>query len=423
MATRRKSAESPRSSSSHRTRVTIEGHLIDSGLLSRCFGAVIEGGGGYEVLAMSVGRTKRERSIAELEVRAGTADRLDRIVANLVALGCRLVDDAPVALLPCTRDGVAPDTFYASTHHRTEVQHRGRWITVRKQRMDGVIVVKGSTARCTLIRDLKRGDAVVCGIAGVRTALPAEERRAESFAFMKSEASSERAVVVKAREVAALARAAKAAGRKVVFVPGPVVVHTGGAESLRRLVSRGWVDAVLSGNALAVHDVERALFGTSLGVDVDSGIATAEGHMHHLRAINTIRRAGSLKNAVKQGVLRTGIMFALVKHDVPFVLAGSIRDDGPLPDTEMDLIVAQRRYAEAIEGAGLVIVLASMLHGIGVGNMAPSDVPLVCVDIHSSVVTKLADRGSAQAIGIVTDVSAFLHRLDTELTGRTRRVR
>lgn len=402
--------------------MTIEGHLIDSGLLSRCFGATIEGGGGYEVRTMVVGRTKREPSRAELEVHAKTAAALERIVANLVALGCRLVADEPVVLRRCDRDGVAPDDFYASTHHRTSVLHRGAWIAVEKQRMDGVIVVKRGRAYCTLIRDLKRGDEVVCGLGGVRTELPQEERRAESFAFMKSEASSERAVAVKAREVARLARKAKAERRKVVFVPGPVVVHTGGTDSLRRLIARGWVDAVLSGNALAVHDVERALFSTSLGVDVDTGIPTAEGHMHHLRAINAIRRAGSLARAVRAGILKDGVMHALVVHGVPFVLAGSIRDDGPLPDTEMDLLVAQRRYAELLEGAGLVIVLASMLHGIGVGNMSPSDVPLVCVDIHSSVVTKLADRGSAQAIGIVTDVSAFLHRLDSELRGRGKRI-
>jgi lysine-ketoglutarate reductase/saccharopine dehydrogenase-like protein (TIGR00300 family) len=404
--------------SSHGSRVFVEGHLIDTGLLSRCFGVVIEGGGSYQVRSMEVGRTKREYSRAELAVDAPDPRSLQRIIANLSALGCRMVDEAPVRFQKCPRDGVAPDEFYASTHHHTEILHDGKWITVAEQRMDGVIVVKGRRARCVLIRNLKRGDLVVCGVDGVRNSQPFEERKAESFAFMKSEASSERAVVVKAREVARLARAAKAAGRKVVFVPGPVVVHTGGTDSFRNLVRRGWVDGVLSGNALAVHDVERALYGTSLGVDVERGIPTAEGHMHHLRAINTIRREGSLANAVRRRVLKDGIMYELIRAEVPFVLAGSIRDDGPLPDTEMDLIVAQQRYAEVLEGAGLVIVLASMLHGIGVGNMTRSDVPIVCVDIHSSVVTKLSDRGSAQAIGIVTDVSAFLHRLDRELRGK-----
>ncbi len=404
----------------HRTRLALEGHLIDSGLLARCFATVIEGGGSYEVLEFHVGRTKREYSRVHLQVSAGERATQSRIVANLVALGCSVPAPLPVALERVTKDGVAPVHFYASTHHPTEIRVADRWIKVRDQRMDGVIVVDGRRARCVLIRGLKKGDRVVCGVEGVRTTQPFQEKKAESFAFMKSEASSERAVEVKAKEVARLVREAKDRGQKIVFVPGPVVVHTGGADALCNLVRRGWVDAVLSGNALAVHDIERALYGTSLGVDVKRGIPTAEGHMHHLRAINEIRRCGSIEKAVKAGVVKSGVMHALVRAKVPFVLAGSIRDDGPLPDTEMDLLVAQKRYAEQLKGAGIVIVLASMLHGIGVGNMTASQVPIVCVDIHSSVVTKLADRGSAQAIGIVTDVSAFLHRLDVELRGRAK---
>lgn len=397
--------------------VAAEGHLIDTGLLSRSFGIVIEGGGSYVIERFDVGRTKHEFSKVELEVRAADEGTLRRIIDNLVALGFLLKGDRrpEVELARVTRDGVAPEDFYASTHHRTVIRHGGRSIQVDDQRMDGVVVVKGLKARCALIRDLKRGDAVVVGVHGVETHPPYHEREAESFAFMKSEASSERAVVAKAREVAAMVRDCRTGGKKVIFVPGPVVVHTGGSDSMIRLIRAGFVDGLLTGNALAVHDVERAMFSTSLGVDVDRGVAAAEGHMHHLRAINAVRRAGSLAKAVRSGVLRSGIMHALIEHEVPFVLAGSIRDDGPLPDTRMDLIEAQREYAKTLSGAGIVIVLASMLHGIGVGNMLPSDVRLVCVDIHPSVVTKLADRGSAHALGIVTDVSAFLARLEAEL--------
>jgi len=397
--------------------VRAEGHLIDTGILSRAFGVIIEGGATYEIVRFDVGKTKSAFSTAELEVR-GSPDRLRRVLDNLVSIGFRLPEEREVRLETVRKDGVAPDSFYASTHHQTLIRHAGRTLAVKNQRMDGTIVVTDRSARCVLIRDLKRGDRIVCGVDGVVAAPPMETRKAESFSFMKSETSSERAVAVKAKEVARIARAVKKAGRKIVAVPGPVVVHTGGAANLANLIRRGWIDSVLTGNALAVHDIEVAMFGTSLGVDVKKGVPVREGHMHHLRAINAIRRAGSIARATRSGALKTGIFKECVEAKVPFVLAGSIRDDGPLPDTEMDLVRAQEAYARHLKGAGLVVVLASMLHGIGVGNMTPSDVTIVCVDIHQGVMTKLLDRGSSHALGIVTDVSAFLHRLDGDLAGR-----
>lgn len=399
-------------------RLAASGHLIDTGLMSRFLAAVLGGGGKYEILRFDVGKTKRDFSDLELDVRAGTARALDAIVANLITLGCHLVEDREVTLHPAPKDGVAPTEFYSTTNHKTRVRSGGRWIDVERQRMDGMVVVRRGRAVCTLMRNLKRGDPVVCGVEGVEIFPPFEEQATESFSFMKSETSSERAVEVKARDVAKMVRAVKKAGLRVVAVPGPGVVHTGAGEALARLIKRGWFDAILSGNALAVHDVERSMFGTSLGVDLKTGVPAREGHMNHLRAINTIRAAGSLRRAVQRGVLKSGVMYECVKRDVPFVLAGSIRDDGPLPDTCMDLIQAQAEYARQLEGAGLVIVLSSMLHGIGVGNMLPSAVKLVCVDIHQSVVTKLLDRGSGHALGVVTDVSAFVHRLERELKGR-----
>jgi lysine-ketoglutarate reductase/saccharopine dehydrogenase-like protein (TIGR00300 family) len=194
-----------------------------------------------------------------------------------------------------------------------------------------------------------------------------------------------------------------------------VVVHTGGSTYFQDLIKSGYVDVVLSGNALAVHDVEQAFFGTSLGVDLNTGKAIEGGHRHHMRAINTICRAGGLKQAVEQGVLTSGLMYECIKNNVDYVLAGSIRDDGPLPDTIMDLRLAQDRYTEALQDVKLVLALSTMLHGIGVGNMLPSWVKVVCVDINPAVVTKLADRGSSQTIGIVTDVGLFLHRLAQKL--------
>ncbi len=403
--------------------VRAEGHLIDTGLMSRFLGVVLEGGGRYEIRRFDVGRRRTDYSVAELEVRAPTRGKLQAILDNLVALGCRLLEETTVRLLPAPRDGVAPEGFYSTTHHRTRLRLPRGWREVGAPRMDAVIVVRKDRASCTLLRDLRRGDPVVCGVEGIETLPPFHARDAKAFAFMKSEASSERALEVKVRAVARAMRAVRARGGRIVAVPGPVVVHTGGAPHLAAMIRRGWVDALLTGNALAVHDAEMALFGTSLGVDLRTGLPAREGHMNHLRAINEVRRAGSLARAVAAGRIRSGVLHACVRARVPYVLAGSIRDDGPLPDTEMDLLRAQARYAEALRGAGLVLVLGSMLHGIGVGNMLPSDVPLVCVDIHPPVVTKLADRGSGQAIGVVTDVGAFLHRLGRALRGRVRRPR
>ena len=399
--------------------VTATGHLIDTGLMSRYLGAVVEGGGSYEILRFDVGKTRGDYSTVEIQVEAKSLPRLNTILANLATLGCHFPDEQDVTLKAVTRAGVAPDDFYSTTHHRTRIRHQGRWLEVKAQRMDGMIVVKGRQARCTLLRDLKKGDRIVCGLGGVEAYPPFEEREAEGFSFMKSETSSERAVELKARDVAETMREMRRQGRDIVVVAGPVVVHTGAGPSLCKLIARGWVDGLLAGNALAVHDVERALHKTSLGIDLDTGLPAAEGHMNHLRAINTIRRAGSLKRAVLQGVLKSGIMKECVEHDVPFSLAGSIRDDGPLPDTEMDLIKAQSDYARLLKNAGLVLILSTMLHGIGVGNMTRSDVIIVCVDIHQGVVTKLLDRGSAQTLGVVTDVSGFLHRLEGELKGRS----
>jgi lysine-ketoglutarate reductase/saccharopine dehydrogenase-like protein (TIGR00300 family) len=215
--------------------------------------------------------------------------------------------------------------------------------------------------------------------------------------------------------IAAMMQDTRAAGGRIAVVAGPVVVHTGGGAYFCDLIRRGFVDVLLAGNALAVHDVEQALFGTSLGVDLETGKPIEGGHRHHMRAINAIFRAGSLRAAVEQGVLTSGVMHECIRRNIEYVLAGSIRDDGPLPDTVSDLVEAQDRYAAALQGVKLVLVLSSMLHGIGVGNMLPASVRLVCVDINPAVVTKLADRGSSQTIGIVTDVGLFLRQLASAL--------
>jgi lysine-ketoglutarate reductase/saccharopine dehydrogenase-like protein (TIGR00300 family) len=281
--------------------------------------------------------------------------------------------------------------------------------------MDAAIVVSGESASCRKLRDISRGDPVVCGMHGVRVMPDIQSRDRPTFGFMSNEVSSERRVETAVRRVAELMRATRARGGRMAFVAGPVIVHTGGTDYFCELIRGGYVDLVLSGNALAVHDIEFALSGTSLGIDLNSGHPVEHGHRNHMRAINVIRRAGGIARAVAQGSLTSGIMHACHTHGVRYLLAGSIRDDGPLPETMMDLVAAQDAYAEALQGIDMVVMLSSMLHSIGVGNMLPSWVKVVCVDINPAVVTKLSDRGSTQTIGIVTDVGLFLHQLAVAL--------
>jgi len=410
-----KASNAARSSPSFSEVVEAEGHLIDSQILNVVFDTVVKRNAAFDVLRFDIGRSNEEPSSIAMRISAESQELLNEVLEELVALGCRLADQQNAQLKPADLDGCVPDDFYSTTNHRTLVRHKGKWIDVARQRMDAVIVIEGGSATCRKLRDVRKGDQVVCGVGGVRVMPEFQERDRYGFAFMSNEISSERRVDVAVARIAAIIRDTRAAGGKIAFVAGPVVVHTGGSAHFLELIRDGYVDVLLAGNALAVHDVEQALFGTSLGVDLDTGRAIEGGHRHHMRAINTICRAGGLRQAVEQGVLKSGVMYECIRHNVPYVLAGSIRDDGPLPDTIMDLREAQDRYAAALEGVGVVLSLSTMLHGIGVGNMLPSWVKMVCVDINPAVVTKLADRGSSQTVGIVTDVGLFLHRLAHKL--------
>jgi lysine-ketoglutarate reductase/saccharopine dehydrogenase-like protein (TIGR00300 family) len=318
------------------------------------------------------------------------------------------------------RDRCAPEDFYSTSNHRTSVRIHGEFVEVKNQRMDAMIVVTGADtaapeAFCRRLRDLKTGDMVVIGMRGIRVTPEAKERDRLAFAFMSNEISSERQVETAVRQTAALARQTKEQGKTIVAVAGPVVVHTGGVPGLSRLIRGHWVDAVLSGNALGVHDIESALLGTSLGIRLADGRQAEHGHRNHMRAINAVYHAGGIKGAVESGRLKSGVMYECVKNNVPFVLAGSLRDDGPLPETITDMNAAQDAYAAVLKSAGLVICLGSMLHSIATGNMLPSWVKIVCVDINPAVATKVSDRGTGQAVGVVTDVGLFLELLSQEL--------
>jgi len=402
--------------------IQMQGHLLDAGVLSKALDLVVESGGSFKVLNFSLGIERQSTSAAEVRVSAPSADSMDEIMSQLIELGAvpPPQEASDVKIEKVTKAGVAPDDFYVSTIYPTEVRINSQWILVANQRMDGVIVIGDNhKAFCKLLRDLELGDQVVVGVGGIRTIKQSDSREQRSssqeFTFMGAGVSSERRVELVVEQIAWELRQIRDQGGKVVVTAGPVVIHTGGGQHLSRLIKDGYVHALLGGNAIAVHDIEQSIMGTSLGVDLQRGIPVRGGHRHHLKIINLIRRYGSIAAAVEQGAITKGVMYECVKNNIPFSLSGSIRDDGPLPDTEMDLIKAQSDYAKLIKGADMILMLSSMLHSIGVGNMTPAGVKMVCVDINPAVVTKLSDRGSVESVGIVTDVGLFLSLLVQQL--------
>ncbi len=398
--------------------VEVRGHILDSGILARILDDVLEYGGDYRIERLDVGREHTDESRALLQIGADDAEQLARILMRLQTHGANAVDPGEAVLRPAPDDGVFPDDFYSTTNLATHLRTGGRWIPVANPEMDCGIVVSadGRSARTVPVSDIRAGDQVLCGASGVRVVQPpAAEREGDSFGFMSSSVSSEKPQALLVRQIAEQLRAVKARGEKVLWVGGPAIVHTGAAPAMVSLVEAGYVDVLFAGNALAAHDIESALFGTSLGVDLSRGHGVPHGHEHHIRAINKIRAAGSIAKAVESGVLTSGVLHAMVTKDRPFVLVGSVRDDGPLPDVYTDVIAGQRAMRAELPGVGFVIMVATMLHSIATGNILPASIPLVCVDINPATVTKLADRGSAQAIGIVTDIGLFTEQLADEL--------
>jgi lysine-ketoglutarate reductase/saccharopine dehydrogenase-like protein (TIGR00300 family) len=402
----------------HSETVEITGHLMDSGVLARVLDDVLEYGGDYAIEQFDVGKSHDDPSYARIAVTVPEANELERLLMRLQAHGVNPVQSTEATVREVERDGVFPDDFYSTTNLETVVRIDGAWVPVEQPEMDcGLLVTAGPRVRTIPVSDVKAGDRVVCGAHGVKVVLPAREHSAlsQSFEFMNSAVSSEKPQALLVRQIAQRMREVKSDRQKILWVGGPAVVHTGAAPAMVALVEAGFVDVLFAGNALATHDIESALFGTSLGVDLSKGSGVEHGHEHHIRAINTIRRAGSIAEAVETGVLSGGVMHAMVKQRKTFVLVGSVRDDGPLPDVYTDVIEGQRAMRAELSGVGFAIMVATMLHSIATGNILPASVPLVCVDINPATVTKLADRGSAQAIGIVTDIGLFLEQLAQEL--------
>jgi lysine-ketoglutarate reductase/saccharopine dehydrogenase-like protein (TIGR00300 family) len=397
--------------------VEITGHLMDTGVLARVLDDVLEYGGDYKVDRLDLGREHDDESYARIAIGADDGETLQRILNRVQIHGVNPVNAVDADLRPAPADGVFPEEFYSTTNLDTEVRLDGRWHAVDRAEMDCGLVVTDGRVRTVPFSDVQAGEQVVCGAIGVRVTLPApaELEEGDGFAFMSSTVSSEKPQALLVRQIAERVREVKAAGDKVLWVGGPAIVHTGAAPAMVALVRAGYVDVLFAGNALATHDIEAALYGTSLGVDLNRGAGVPHGHEHHIRAINQIRRAGSIQAAVEQGVLTGGVMHALVQAGKTFVLVGSVRDDGPLPDVYTDVIEGQRAMRDELPGVGFCVMVATMLHSIATGNILPASVPLVCVDINPATVTKLADRGSAQAVGIVTDTGLFLEQLAREL--------
>ncbi len=397
--------------------VRVEGHLIDSGIMSQIMDTIVAFDGEFETLRFEVGRTNTDPSVAELRLKGRDEEHLDELLAQVQQLGVEPMNPEDASLAPAPKDGVFPDGFYSTTNLETAVRVSGRWTPVADPEMDLGIRVDPDTGAADSVPmiEVRAGDRFVVGHGGIRVRPVERPRDVQAFEFMNSAVSSEKPKAQVVAEVARMLRDVRARGLDVIAVVGPAVVHTGAAQHLARLVRAGYVNVFFGGNAVATHDIESALFGTSLGVSLATGIPTLGGHENHLRSINTVRACGGIREAVEQGVLTEGLMHTLITADVPYVLAGSIRDDGPLPDVITDVVEAQRAMRPYCRTAGACIMLSTMLHAIATGNMLPANVMTVCVDINPAVVTKLADRGSFQTIGIVTDVGLFLELLANEL--------
>jgi lysine-ketoglutarate reductase/saccharopine dehydrogenase-like protein (TIGR00300 family) len=402
--------------------IEVEGHIIDSLILAKILDTIVDSGADYRIVHIDVGRKQIDPSHARIELDAADEDALQALLTELHPHGAHPVVEPDAQLRPADADGVLPRGFYATTNLQTSVKVDGRWLPTAPAEMDCTIVVSNDrgSARTAPMHRVRAGDLIVVGRGGVRVH-PLERPRLptaglpDQFAFMTSEISSEKPKGLIVARVAERIRQVKNDGGKLLAVCGPAVIHTGAGPDLARLVREGWVDVLFAGNGFAAHDVESALLGTSLGVSVAEGSAAEGGHANHLRAINEVRRWGSIARGVDDGELTSGVLYECVRAAVPFVLAGSVRDDGPLPDVVTDVVDAQDEMRRRIDGVRIAVMLSSTLHAIATGNILPATVETYCVDINQAVVTKLADRGSHQVLGIVTDVGLFVRELAARL--------
>jgi lysine-ketoglutarate reductase/saccharopine dehydrogenase-like protein (TIGR00300 family) len=397
--------------------IELAGHIIDSGIMTQLFDRVMDMGGNFEILVFNVGKKKTDPSYVRLRIAASNKEKLQSILSELHRLGARPLVIKDVHLVPAEADQVVPKGFYTTSNHPTQVKYCGEWIPVDSIEMDFLIVVNPvkMCAAAVALGKIREGDLVVVGEQGVSVSYPERPRESSTFEFMHGTVSPERPSETLIAQIAREILEVRRHGGRIAIVGGPAIIHTGADNALAEMIRRGYIDVLFAGNALATHDIEYNLFGTSLGMDISTGKPVMGGHKHHLYAISEIMRAGSIRKAVEKGVINGGIMYECVMNDVPFVLAGSIRDDGPLPDVITDVMEAQDAMRVHIKGCGMVLMIATLLHSIAVGNCLPSNVKTVCVDINPTSVTKLMDRGTTQAIGIVSDAGTFLPLLAKQL--------
>jgi len=401
----------------YRETILLEGHIIDSLILAKVLDTILMMGGTFDLSDVRIGATREEPSRAKIVVRAGSAGQLADILKAVQPHGATIEGEGDCALAPAPADGVFPDTFYATTHLPTQLRVKGRWIDVEAIEMDLGIRVdpEQGIAGAVPMNEVRRGELIVTGRGGVRV-LPLERpRERDVFGFMESQVSAERPHGPIIVDIARRMRELRDGGGKVLLAGGPAIIHAGGREPLTWLIDSGYIHVLFCGNALAAHDIEAHLFGTSLGYRLSAGRPVPHGHEHHLRTINRIRALGGIRQAVESGLVTDGIMAACVRRGVHVVMAGTIRDDGPLPDTITDSVQAQAAMRSALPGVGLALLVASTLHAVATGNLLPATVPTVCVDVNPAVPTKLADRGSFQAVGLVMDAASFLRELAREL--------
>ena len=394
--------------------IELDGHIIDSWTLPRAWDTIMDRGGNFAVEEMRVGVSKSETSYARIKVEAPDDETLDRILTELQQFGAVLVHKEDAVTTAVEQEGVLPEKFYSTTNLHTQVRIGGQWVTVEGIEMDVAVLIDKAAKRayCKPMHDVRIGDQVVVGYGGIRVQPYERGREREAFAFMQSDVSTERVKVLAIHQIAQQMKEVRARNGKILFVLGPAVIHTGAGRYIAELLRRDYVQVIFGGNAIITHDIESALFGTSLGVNLKTGEQVEGGHRNHLRAINAIRAIGSLEKAIETGLLREGIIYEAVKRGVPLVLAGSIRDDGPMPSVIADMQEAQKQMRHEVQqGVEMAIMVASMLHAIATGNLLPASVRTVVVDMNPAVVTKLADRGTFQAAGLVTDAELFLREL------------
>jgi len=396
--------------------IEVRGHLIDSLILTKIFDGIMDLGGEFKVEKIKIGIRKKDESYAKLLIQGKNKKHLDEILQLVYREGATAKIQKHVKLQAASKNFVMPDNFYSTTNNHTQIYHNGEWLQVQNMMMDKCIVVKSKQANCVPIKDVKKGDKIIVGEEGIRVTPPKRPREGMNvFQFMGSSSSSERPTQHIAKKVAEDIYKTRKKGGKIVLVGGPAIVHTGADDAVAWLIQNGYINVLLAGNALAVHDIEYATLGTSLGMNVHDGTLAVRGHRNHMQAINSVFKAGSIKKMVSSKKLKKGIMYECVKKRIPFVLAGSIRDDGPLPDVITDVIEAQKEYKRVLKDAKMVIMISTMLHSIATGNMLPADVKVIVVDISQPTVTKLMDRGTWQALGIVSDVGAFLPMVIQEI--------